>query len=105
MRSDIEFKSGATRVRRQPEHSAFTGGYTVETYGGHHADGIDAIQLEIVAELRTNPTVRATLATDLANAIVSLLPRWLPSRPDGRARHDSGLIASGWASIGIAYAR
>ena len=63
----------------EPEHPAFTGGHTVETYGSHRADGIDAIQLEIVAELRTNATRRARLATDLANAILSLLPRWLPS--------------------------
>jgi N-formylglutamate amidohydrolase len=63
------------------EHPAFTGGYTVETYGSHHADGIDAIQLEIVAELRTDATCRARLATDLANATLSVLPRWLPSPP------------------------
>jgi N-formylglutamate amidohydrolase len=63
----------------EPEHPAFTGGYTVETYGSHGADGIDAIQLEIVAELRTNVPCRARLATDLVNATLSLLPRWLPS--------------------------
>ena len=62
----------------EPEHPAFTGGYTVETYGSHRAHGIDAIQLEIVAELRTDAAARARLATDLANAIASLLPRWLP---------------------------
>ncbi len=43
----------------EPEHPAFTGGYTVETYGSHRADGIDAIQLEIVKELRTDETARA----------------------------------------------
>jgi N-formylglutamate amidohydrolase len=63
----------------EPEPPAFTGGYTVETYGSHRADGIDAIQLEIVAELRTNATCRARVAADLANTILSLLPRWLPS--------------------------
>jgi N-formylglutamate amidohydrolase len=67
------------------EHRAFTGGYTVETYGSHHAAGIDAIQLEIVAELRTNAQCRARLATDLVNAIASLLPRWFPS-PTRRPR-------------------
>ena len=61
------------------EHPAFTGGYTVETYGSHRADGVDAIQLEIAAELRTNAACRARLATVLASAIASLLPRWLPS--------------------------
>ena len=63
----------------KPEHPAFTGGYTVETYGSHHADGIDAIQLEIVAELRRAEAARERLASDLANGIASLLPRWLPS--------------------------
>jgi N-formylglutamate amidohydrolase len=67
------------------EHRAFTGGYTVETYGSHHADGIDAIQLEIVAELRRSVSCRARLATDLANALAGLLPRWLPS-PTRRPR-------------------
>jgi N-formylglutamate amidohydrolase len=61
-----------------PEHHAFTGGYTVETYGSHHADGIDAIQLEIVFELRQTESCRTRLATDLATVIASLLPRWLP---------------------------
>ena len=62
-----------------PEHHAFTGGYTVETYGSHHDDGVDAIQLEIVAELRQTESCRTRLATDLATVIASLLPRWLPS--------------------------
>jgi N-formylglutamate amidohydrolase len=64
-----------------PEHPAFTGGYTVETYGSHQADGIDAIQLEIAAELRTNAAARTQLAADLADAIASLAPRWLPAPP------------------------
>jgi N-formylglutamate amidohydrolase len=63
----------------RPEHPAFTGGYTVETYGSHRADGIDAIQLEIAAELRRSAASRARLATELAGVIASLLPRWLPS--------------------------
>jgi N-formylglutamate amidohydrolase len=63
----------------QPEHPALTGGHTVETYGSHRPGGIDAIQLEIAAELRTDPARRAALAADLADAIASLLPRWLPS--------------------------
>jgi N-formylglutamate amidohydrolase len=67
------------------EHPALTGGHTVETYGSHRANGIDAIQLEIVAELRTDEPGRAGLATDLANALSSLLPRWLPS-PTRRPR-------------------
>jgi hypothetical protein len=62
-----------------PEHPDFNGAYIVETYGGHQADGIDAIQLEIAAELRTYASRRAALATDLADALASLMPRWLPS--------------------------
>jgi len=67
------------------EHHALTGGYTVETYGSHRAAGIDAIQLEIAPELRIDESCRARLATALANAILSLLPRWLPS-PTRRPR-------------------
>jgi hypothetical protein len=67
-----------------PEHPSFTGGYTVETHGSSHADGIDAIQLEIVAELRDDPCRRLALAADLAAAIASLLPRWVP--PPTRSR-------------------
>ena len=66
-----------------PEHPEFTGGYTVETYGSHHDGGIDAIQLEIAAELRTDAMRRAALAADLAAAIASLLPRWFPSPTRG----------------------
>ena len=51
----------------------------VEIYGSHHAGGIDAIQLESVAELRKTNSCRTQLATDLAAVIASLLPRWLPS--------------------------
>jgi N-formylglutamate amidohydrolase len=67
------------------EHPSFTGGYTVETYGSNHADGIDAIQLEIVAELRTDTCRRLAVAADLADAIVSLLPRWVPSPTRSRS--------------------
>jgi N-formylglutamate amidohydrolase len=72
---------------RDREHPAFTGGYTVETYGSHQPDGIDAIQLEIAAELRTNAACRTRLASVLGSAIASLVPRWLPSptrRPAAR---------------------
>jgi N-formylglutamate amidohydrolase len=62
-----------------PEHPALAGGHTVETYGSHRPGGIDAIQIEITAELRSQPARRAALAADLADAVASLLPRWLPS--------------------------
>ena len=38
-----------------PEHHAFTGGYTVETYGSHHDDGVDAIQLPSAIRLPRAP--------------------------------------------------
>jgi N-formylglutamate amidohydrolase len=68
-----------------PEHPSFTGGYTVETYGSNHADGIDAIQLEIVAELRMDKDCRDALAANLADAIASLVPRWVPSPTRSRS--------------------
>lgn len=61
------------------EHPSFTGGHTVETYRSHLGEGIDAIQLEIAAELRTDAARRASLAADLATARASLVPRWVPS--------------------------
>ena len=49
------------------------GGYTIETYGSGQADGIDAIQIEIAATLRTSAATRAVLIDDLARAISSLV--------------------------------
>lgn len=52
------------------------GGHTVETYGTSRPGGIDAIQVEIAAALRTNADKRAGLIEHLARAIRSLADRY-----------------------------
>jgi N-formylglutamate amidohydrolase len=59
-----------------PETPAVNGGYTVRTYGSSHSDGIDAIQIEIVAALRENKEKREALAEHLASAIRNLVARY-----------------------------
>lgn len=49
------------------------GHHTLETYGRSHAEGIDAIQIEIVAALRASAAKRGALIDDLARAIASLV--------------------------------
>jgi N-formylglutamate amidohydrolase len=58
---------------------ALGGGYTVEAYGSSQADGVDAIQIEIAAPLRTSAPRRATLVDDLARAIAILVDRYVAS--------------------------
>jgi len=53
------------------------GGYTVETYGSSQADGVDAIQIEIAAPLRTSVVKRATLIDNLARAIATLVDHYV----------------------------
>lgn len=55
--------SQANTVTRE---KIFTGGYTVIAYGSNNADGIDAIQIEIAKDIRSNEK----FADDLATAIV-----------------------------------
>jgi N-formylglutamate amidohydrolase len=55
---------------------ALGGGYTIVTYGTSHADGIDAIQIEIAAPLRKNARKRAALIEHLAHAICNLVDRY-----------------------------
>jgi N-formylglutamate amidohydrolase len=50
------------------EDRRFGGGFTVQTYGSHQPDGIDAIQLELGAQLRRTENTEQ-LAKDLASAI------------------------------------
>jgi N-formylglutamate amidohydrolase len=59
-----------------PETPAVDGGYSVRTYGSSHSDGLDAIQIEIVAALRDNKEKRAALAEHLASAIGNLVARY-----------------------------
>lgn len=55
------------------EVSSLDGGYTVRRYGSSKPEGIDAIQVEIIPSLRTNPTEREVLIPRFANAINSFL--------------------------------
>jgi N-formylglutamate amidohydrolase len=55
------------------EPAAFAGGFTVRTYGSSHDDGIDALQVEIAAPVRTgSSTAREAFAEQLARALVVL---------------------------------
>jgi N-formylglutamate amidohydrolase len=59
-----------------PETPAVSGGFTVRTYGSSHADGLDAIQIEIDARLRDDPDPRGKLIEDLAQAMARLVVLW-----------------------------
>lgn len=52
----------------EAEPATLAGGFTTRTYGSAHADGIDAMQLEIINPLRTDPALRAPLVEELAFA-------------------------------------
>jgi N-formylglutamate amidohydrolase len=56
------------------------GGHTVRTYGSHNADGLDAIQIEIVLPLRKVPWQRDCLVEHLAQAIARLAVLWADAR-------------------------
>jgi N-formylglutamate amidohydrolase len=58
------------------EAPGYTGGYTVQIYGGRERDGIDAIQLEFGRELRAAGAVDKT-ARDAASAIAAFYERYL----------------------------
>jgi N-formylglutamate amidohydrolase len=62
-----------------PETPAVSGGFTVRTYGSCHADGLDAIQIEIDEDLRNGQHPKKSLQDlieDLAQAIALLVPLW-----------------------------
>jgi len=56
-----------------PNPPTLGGFHTLETYGSSHAEGIDAIQIEIVTALRASTAKRGILIDDLARAIASLV--------------------------------
>ena len=62
------------------EAPQLVGGHTVRTYGSHNADGLDAIQIEIVLPLRKLPPQRAALIEHLAQAIARLVVLWADFR-------------------------
>lgn len=55
-----------TPLGNPPEDGRYNGGYTVRTYGSNNANGIDAIQLELGANLRTTPRFVDELAEAIA---------------------------------------
>jgi N-formylglutamate amidohydrolase len=62
-----------------PETPAVSGGFTVRTYGSFHADGLDAIQIEIDEDLRNGQHPKKSLQDlieDLAQAIARLAVLW-----------------------------
>jgi len=90
-------KAGYVVSAKVPE--TIRGDFSLETYGSSNADGIDAIQIEIEATLRTEAAKRDLFIDDLAYAISSLVARYadnlsfaafrsanfLPSLPRGQA--------------------
>ncbi len=63
-----------------PEVPSLSGGFSVRTYGSSHADGIDAVQLEITTPHRTEPDKRQALADVLAQAFGNLAARYVDAR-------------------------
>jgi N-formylglutamate amidohydrolase len=55
----------------------YSGGYTTRTYGSHRGTGIDAMQLEFGAHLRTRANLERT-ASDVARALVVFAGDYLP---------------------------
>jgi N-formylglutamate amidohydrolase len=70
------FLAGAGYTVSPTEHPNLRGGFTVQTYGSSHADGLDAIQLEIDDRVRTDPEKRRPFVEQLAHAIGHLVRRW-----------------------------
>jgi N-formylglutamate amidohydrolase len=56
----------------------YTGGYTTRTYGSHRAGGVDAIQIELGANLRAKSNLERS-ADDLARAIEIFHRAYLPA--------------------------
>ncbi len=65
-----------TDPRDRVETRNYSGGHTVERYGSHHADGIDAMQLEFGRDLRNRAVIGRT-AKDAAKAIAVFYLRFL----------------------------
>ena len=78
LRGYLEAAGHAVSPRRpgDPEQPTLSGGFTVRKYGSSHADGVDAIQLEIAALLRRDEEERGALIEQLAFAFGNLASRW-----------------------------
>ena len=62
-----------TPLNNPRENRSYNGGFTVQTYGSDHRDGIDAIQLELGMNLRRTPG----FVDDLAEAIAAYYRAYL----------------------------
>ena len=63
--------------QRIPETQQVDGGFTTQTYGSFHANGLDAMQLEIAQPIRESVPRRQTFIEHLGRAIASLSARLL----------------------------
>lgn len=63
----------------EPEDPAYSGGYTVRTYGSSNTGSVDAIQLELGFEFRSRPN-RQKFADELAKAIKVFAGEYLPAK-------------------------
>jgi N-formylglutamate amidohydrolase len=73
---------------RQPgdaEVPSLSGGFTVRQYGSSHADGLDAMQLEIIDTLRKSEGARYVLVEQLAFAFGNLAHRQVDLRKPSAA--------------------
>ena len=76
-----------------PEVPQLSGGFTVREYGSSHDDGIDAIQVEIAAPLRSDAGRREALIDELAFAFANLARRWVDERADREQPCDGSTVA------------
>ncbi len=70
------------------EERRYTGGYTTQTYGSHRGTAVDAIQLELGANLRRQANLERT-AGDLARAIGIFAREYLPLANSSAARRPA----------------
>ena len=66
-----------TPIGSPPEDRRYNGGYTVQTYGSGKSDGIDAIQIEVGRDLRTD----SRFAAALSEAIIVFYKSYLAAGP------------------------
>ena len=78
----------------EPEPATLDGGFTIRTYGSAHADGIDAMQLEITNPLRTDPALRAALVEELGFAFGRLAALYAEVRTGGATRGTQVLLGA-----------
>jgi N-formylglutamate amidohydrolase len=66
-----------SRAPKIPETAEVDGGFTTQTYGSSHADGLDAMQLEIANPIRQSASRREAFIEHLGRAIATLSGRLL----------------------------